>query len=364
MNKVMVKSLNKNEDMTVYDFLILSPKEMGKFIRSKGVNHYNDFPHTFDKACKMFDLVDDGRIEIPYWYTTTRNSQLEWYFIIQLNTEMGEVKLSFEYLIRKDGRVRAYDFKNAKFYKKTCPLFDEREHFNNLEYYLYSKELDLFFSEAKKGGDYINTIETFIHNIYPHLKKCEEYCFNGEFEKSHDRFNFDKFRKGVPFANYTAPSFQGMVNCFYNLDVKYNIKASLDDVMALWSYVAVNKDVYYDFTNKTLIAESDVVTISKLFDFNGELDNISTNFILQLINKAKDERSVNKDNDNRKSWSLTLKEMKKEFYYAIEELREDISKKYNIDKKYLDFNCYYSPKYPDEPQWKGNVPEEYQDRFR
>lgn len=357
--------------MTVYEFLTLPTKEKGKYCRKQGIVKHRTFPKTYEELCEALNLVDDKTVIVDYYNTSDSGKYVVLYLGLLLDCGFEKpVKIEFNYLLEYNCTFKFNWFYDIQYYSKVCDLYDDRDNHNNLACTVHRKDsiISDFITAIDNGEDYISMIRTYLEEYAPYVKKVEELCFNGEFEKSYDKYSFIKFKRGAGIlANDGAPYFNGLVDAFYNLNEKFEIDASLDDLMALSIYACVHKEQsreYYEAIKTNPDApKNEIIHIFNLFYKSDALDKeLTREYVLQLIETAKIDRDVN--NDDKKSWQLTLRDMRKDFYYAIKEIQPKIAEKYGIDIEYLPFSCNYSPERHDAITWLADVPEKYRDKYR
>lgn len=352
--------------MTLYHFVTLSPKEIGKYLKEHNVNNYKDMPQSINEACKVLDLINDGTV--TRWLTITRFGATEWYINVDIDTksESGKINLEIQYYVTKTSVVTYTTIggfhKDVLIYEKECPLFDGRPEHNNLKFYIYGKQFIQYendraiFDNKKPLQQYIETIISLTQKYQKYIKQIDEICFNGEYQNIYNKFNFEKFKNGGGIlANEGAIGITSLINAACNAEDKFNIKLTVEEIMALYAYTMKHKrkiEEYYK--NKEDNNITIPIKVNKLFFINETFNDINDKDVKQWIEIAYKECL---DDEKQITWEKLYKKANKELHFAIEKIRQEIADKYQISTEYIVPLRYNEKK--DECRWgMREIPEE------
>lgn len=331
--------------MNTYEFLTQSPKQIANALKAAGIIKYKDVPNSVDDLNKLLGLESDDRI--TYYQTITRGGGTEWYYHLSMDFGFGRKRLEIELSVKGKTSVNYVEVggyhTNVDIYEKECPLFDDRPEYNNLEFRIEGKEYTPYapgwdnkprpvFDNDKPLSEYIDTIARLSAEYKPFIEMAEKACFNGEYIKAHDRYNFNPFKPGDEILG-SGPSFGACVHAMHKAKHKYKTDLTMDDVHALHALMMRNvKEVQSFFRHGT--AKTRNVSLYQFFH-EGDCD-LSESDLKEMLKDAK----AGKVDKEKNSWESTLLKANRELHHAIKSKKEELADKYKIPVDYLS-DFYY-----------------------
>lgn len=328
--------------MTVSDFfLIQTTGEIKNQFEKIGLSNYKDVPDNVQDFCNKFNLLNDERCLNLYVHKRRSTAEISVYLSLP-NPSFPEcpIRISAEFYAKSKakgcsitrGGVLISGDHNMNVFRKVSDIFDSRPDYNNIEYNVcieclidvrepvkdYNGNTFYVLNKNKTLLDLYDSICRHVIGVAPLIKMFVSSTEDGSWEKMWDKLiPREKWNRGneIMRGMYLASE----LSHWYRA-VKAGIKPEIEEFVK-----------YYIATCCCQIG----------FSLRGPLDDWDSNDkdavdLFEYILSEFDKKYII-DNSMDK-WNNAYSGANKEFVDEVNLLRTRLSKKYNINEKYIEIN--------------------------
>ena len=310
-----VKDLNGIGNMTLYEFLMQSPKQIQETFREKDwFDTYHKVPLDIPSWCKCFGLEMDPRIT---HYGNCRSTYFHvkedipgsWFGHIEYELEIGVTGRNHKIVVHFLGFSCAHstsdspDIGSDKYVPGYDPAKDKKNEacYNDLGFDI---EPAMFSDGYKEEGDhkiykwddktpiqeYHDRLLNIVRDIEPYFKEVYESFHSGQFKKLWKKYYTRELRRGDMTNNGFGVGLRGLVCIMYFGEKVLGRKTSLEEAVALSSIVYKNEFALFGSRDKkpskdeTLIGN--IMFYSRGGFFNDELKGVTSEWFEAQIKKV------------------------------------------------------------------------------
>lgn len=350
--------------MTILDFFTKQTEEQiqDKF-NEVGLTSYLNVPISQMAMCHLFNLDNDPNCTLNI-YINKEDKEAEisvWSVFPNPQFPSCPIRFSTNYFLttkRKKcsvyrGQSMSFE-KNVTICKETSDIFDKREKYNFVEYWVflsYLHNIVSFFINEDNGRriyylkkeytiyDMYNEVCKHLNHIAPLIKMFIESTENGSWERIWDNlFPKEKWNRGR--EHFTSMFFPNAM-AQWGRAVKAGIKPKIED-FAKYFIATARCKLDSDYKDDVMINWDESTNDLVVARFNEILSNFDKKYIL--------DESMNK-------WNKVYQQANNEFLKELETLKELIAEQYSINPKYLNTVSIF--KQTNDNHWFGtDVPED------
>ena len=297
----------------------------------------------------MLNLENDKLCK--YYHTIKRWSRAEVYMYFNLPNPLDEkhpMYFKVEYYVKSAKGACSISLvleSHVELFNKVSTIFDDRKEHNNIEFRLWKENLPEVFDEKKDEWDdkkkyyylkdnltpwdYYQALYKHAEEVKPLIDMFVTAAENGEFERTWNELKpHDKWERGKEM--FHAMFFPCVMFDYYRA-VKAGATPNLKDFVMLFSSS--------DELGKNKIPGVDKLqeAFDKMSRYNTTDDEVMQGFNY-AINYFKEKHLLN---DDLKKWCELYVEANKELLKKVNDVKQEISKKYNINENWLRCVCLF-----------------------
>ncbi len=337
--------------MTITDFFLKqTTKEIKNKFKEFKLDKYYNFPDNLKELCKMFNLEDDKLCD--HYYTIKRFSTTEVYMYFNLPNPLDKkhpMYFKVEYYVKSAKGACSISLRlenSIELFNKVSTIFDDRKEYNNIVFRLWKENLPEIFDEEKdewndkkkyyciKKGltpwDYYQALYKRAEEVKPLIDMFVTATENGEFERTWNELKpHDKWERGNEI--FHAMFFPPVMYAYYKAVKAANILPNIREFVMLLS----TSDEFN--MGKSPEAEKLQEAWDKMSGCKSTNEDIIEGFNY-IINRFKEKHLLN---DDLKKWCEIYVEANKELMKKVNDVKQEISKKYNINENWLRCVCLF-----------------------